>query len=231
LYKTGDLARVNASDEIDFLGRIDEQIKIRGHRIEPNEIVNALDQNPLVEASAVVARADAAGEKRLVAYVVPASHLTFSPRGLQESLRRKLPDYMIPTVFVRMDGLPLTSNGKLDRAALPDPTDENTIREEAFAVPSTPVQKKLALIAGELLRVERVSVHDNFFLMGGHSLLGTQLVTRVSQHFGVDLALRDVFEAPTIEELAQRVEDKVLKKIASMSEEEVQRFLEDAQAS
>jgi hypothetical protein len=138
---------------------------------------------------------------------------------------------MIPSLFVRIPGLPLTAHGKVDRAALPEPAEDNIIRDEAFAVPSTPVQQKLAQIAGELLRVELVGLHDNFFLMGGHSLLGTQLVTRVNQHFGVELVLREVFEAPTIEELAERVEEKIVQKIANMPEEEVERFLERAQAS
>jgi amino acid adenylation domain-containing protein len=228
LYKTGDLARFTASGEIDFLGRADEQIKIRGHRIEPNEIVNALNENPLVAASAVVASDSDQGEKRLVAYVVSASNVTFSPRGLQESLRSRLPDYMIPTVFVRIDELPLTRNGKIDRAALPEPTDENMVRDQQYVPPSSPVQEKLAQIAGELLKVERISMRDNFFLLGGHSLLGTQLVTRVNQLFGIDLGLREIFEAPTIEELALRVEEQVMQRIASMSEEDVRRLLDAA---
>src|SRR5262249_39790893 len=158
-------------------------------------IANALDQNPMVAASAVVARDAVGGEKRLVAYVVPASNVALSPRGLQESLRTRLPDYMIPTLFVRITHLPLTSNGKIDRAALPEPGDDNTIHDEGFVAPSTPVQQRLAQIAGELLKVESVGLHDNFFLMGGHSLLGTQLVTRVNRLFGVELTLREVFEA------------------------------------
>jgi amino acid adenylation domain-containing protein len=219
LYKTGDLGRFTSNGEIDFLGRLDEQIKIRGHRVEPNEIANALDQNPLVAASAVVARDAVGGEKRLVAYVVPASsNVALSPRGLQESLRTRLPDYMIPTLFVRITQLPLTSNGKIDRAALPEPADDNTIHDEGFVAPSTPVQQRLSEIAGELLKVESVGLHDNFFLMGGHSLLGTQLVTRVNRLFGVELGLREVFESPTIEDLAACVEKKILKKIAEMPE-------------
>ncbi len=232
LYKTGDLGRFTSNGEIDFLGRVDEQIKILGHRVEPNEIANALDQNPLVAASAVVARDAVDGEKRLVAYVVPASsNVALSPRGLQESLRTRLPDYMIPTLFVRITQLPLTSNGKIDRAALPEPADDNTMHDEDFVAPSTPVQRRLAEIAGELLKVESVGLHDNFFLMGGHSLLGTQLVMRVNRLFGVELALREVFESPTIEDLAACVEKKIVKKIAEMPEEEVQRFRQIAQAS
>jgi acyl-CoA synthetase (AMP-forming)/AMP-acid ligase II/acyl carrier protein len=219
LYKTGDLGRFTSNGEIDFLGRVDEQIKIRGHRVEPNEIANALNQNPLVAASAVVARDVVGGEKRLVAYVISASsNVPLSPRGLQECLRTRLPDYMIPTLFVRITQIPLTSNGKIDRAALPEPVDDNTIHEEGFVAPSTPVQQRLAQIAGELLKVESVGMHDNFFLMGGHSLLGTQLVTRVNRFFGVELGLRDVFESPTIEDLAACVEKKIVKKIAEMPE-------------
>jgi amino acid adenylation domain-containing protein len=231
LYKTGDLGRFTSNGEIDFLGRVDEQIKIRGHRVEPNEIANTLDQNPLVAASAVVARDAVGGEKRVVAYVVPASNVALSPRALQESLRTRLPDYMIPTLFVRIADLPLTSNGKIDRAALPEPMDDNTIHDEGFVAPSTPVQQRLAEIAGQLLKVESVGLHDNFFLMGGHSLLGTQLVTRVNRLFGVELTLREVFESPTIEELAACVERKIVQKIAEMPEEEVQRFVRMDQAS
>src|SRR5262249_44702155 len=127
LYKTGDLGKFTAGGEVDFLGRVDEQIKIRGHRVEPNEIANALDQNPLVAASAVVARAAGGDEKKLVAYVVPASNVALSRRGLQEPLRARLPEYMIPTLFVCIAQLPLTPHGKIDRAALPEPGEDNTI--------------------------------------------------------------------------------------------------------
>ena len=138
---------------------------------------------------------------------------------------------MIPAAFIVLDALPLTPNGKIDRQALPAPDQRQLSLGEAFVAPRTPTEELLAGIWAHVLGVASVGLHDNFFLMGGHSLLGTQLVTRVNQHFGVDLGLREVFEAPTIEELAACVEGKIAQKIAEMPEEEVQRFLQKAQAT
>lgn len=225
LYRTGDLARYLANGEIAYLGRIDEQIKIMGHRIEPNEIVAVLERHPSIHASRVVAREDACSEKHLVAYVVVDSESHPSAADLRSFLERDLPQYMIPSVFVQLESLPLTLNGKVDRASLPTPNRENTLRDEDFTPPRTPVEEKLALMLSALLGLEQVSVHDNFFMLGGHSLLGTQLISQIRGLFGVELALRTLFEAPTIEQLSLEIQRLVFARVEAMSEEEALRLL------
>jgi acyl carrier protein len=220
LYATGDLASLLPNGELAFHGRADDQIKIRGFRIEPNEIVRVLAKNPLVRESAVISR----GEK-LVAYIVPNSATELSERGLQEVLRKSLPDYMIPSAFVLVDAMPYTENGKLDRNALPEPTLANTIRDDAFEAPTNPLEEKLAQIVCELLYTDRVGISDNFFLLGGHSLMGAQLVDRVNREFEVELTLRSVFDYPTVSGLALEIEDALMARVESMSEEEAQRLL------
>jgi len=205
LYRTGDLTRYLPDGQIAFLGRKDEQIKIRGYRIEPNEIVSLLNQYPGVQTSVVVARADNGGDKRLVAYLI-GSHTQFTQSALQEHLRTQLPDYMVPAVFVRLDSLPLKSSGKVDYAALPAPTSLNTIVDEVYLSPRTPVEQQIASVLAELLGLEKVGVNDNFFFLGGHSLLGTQLIARVRNIFGIELPLRMVFDSPTAAELSFEIE-------------------------
>jgi amino acid adenylation domain-containing protein len=205
LYRTGDLTRYLPDGQIAFLGRKDEQIKIRGYRIEPNEIVRLLNQYPGVQTSVVVARADNGGEKRLIAYLISSSS-QLTQGALQEHLRAQLPDYMVPPVFVRLDSLPLKSSGKVDYAALPAPTLLNTIADEVYLSPRTPVEQQISSILAELLGLERVGVNDNFFFLGGHSLLGTQLIARVRNIFGVELPLRIVFDSPTAAQLSFEVE-------------------------
>jgi amino acid adenylation domain-containing protein len=205
LYRTGDLVRYLPDGQIAFIGRTDEQVKIRGYRIEPNEIISLLNQYPGVETSMVVARADNGGDKRLIAYVV-SSDPQLTRGALQEHLRAQLPDYMVPAAFVRIDALPLNSSGKLDRAALPVPTSLNTIADEIYIAPRTTIEKRVASILAELLGLEKVGVNDNFFFLGGHSLLGTQLIARVRGIFGVELPLRKVFDSPTAAELSDEIE-------------------------
>jgi len=205
LYRTGDLVRYLPDGQIAFVGRTDEQIKIRGYRIEPNEIINLLNEFPGVETSVVVARADNGDDKRLVAYVVSSSQ-QLTRGSLQEHLRARLPDYMVPAAFVRIDALPLKSSGKVDRTALPAPTTLNTIADEVYIAPRTVAEKRVVSILAELLGLEKVGVNDNFFFLGGHSLLGTQLIARVRSIFGVELPLRKVFDSPTAAELASEIE-------------------------
>ena len=226
LYRTGDRARFLPDGQIAFLGRADNQIKIRGYRIEQEEIVAALNAHPDVQASVVVAREDIPGEKQLVAYLVLAPEASLTTTALQDTLKARLPDYMIPATFVRLDALPITPNGKTDYAALPAPDAANTIQHEAMVLPSTPAEERVAAIVAELLHLERVSIDDNFFLLGGHSLLGTQLITRISEAFGLALSLRVLFNAPTVRQLAAEIEQQMLEKLAAMSEEEVQHLLQ-----
>lgn len=220
LYRTGDLARFLPNGEIEFLGRLDEQIKIRGFRIEPNEIVRVLDAHPGVSASAVVAReneANQAEERVLVAYVILADAAAVSGTTLREHLSKRLPDYMIPSAFVRLESLPLTANGKVDRAALPAPSNANLLREGNFVAPSGPVQQRLATIIASLLHLDQIGANDNFFLLGGHSLLGTQLIARVNETFGVELPLLQLFDHPTLAEMSGAIEKLILAKLATAS--------------
>jgi amino acid adenylation domain-containing protein len=219
LYRTGDRARVLPSGEIEFMGRLDDQIKIRGYRVEPNEIINALNTYPGVQASAVAVDEDK-GEKRLVAYVVLGAGTRVDPTSLRQMLSRKLPDYMVPAALVRVDALPLTANGKVDHTALPAPTAANALADDQFVSPRTMVEERLAGILRPLLHVDRVSVKDNFFLLGGHSLLGTQLITRINESFGVELSLLSLFDHPTLEEMSLEVEKLILAKVEAMSAED-----------
>ena len=226
LYRTGDLARYLANGEIAYLGRSDEQIKIRGHRIEPNEIVAVLDRHPAIAASRVIAHGDVCSDQHLVAYVVTAAEAQPSAADLRSFLENELPHYMVPPVFVQLDSFPLTQNGKVDRAALPAPNPENTLRDDEFTAPRTPLEERLGAMLSSLLGLEQVSVHDNFFMLGGHSLLGTQLISQIRGAFGVELALRTLFESPTIEQLSVEIQRLLLAQVEAMSEEEVLRMLE-----
>jgi amino acid adenylation domain-containing protein len=208
LYKTGDLARYLPDGNIEFLGRLDNQVKIRNIRIELGEIEAALAQHPGVREGIVIARQDAAGEKQLVAYVVPRQDLPGRLRenleglNLREFLRAKLPDYAIPASFVFLDALPLNISGKVDRRALPAPDWTRVDRAAMFVAPRTSVEAELARVWANLLNVERVGIYDNFFDLGGHSLLATQLVSRIRDAFQIELALKSFFETPTIANLA-----------------------------
>nr|AXN93624.1 PuwG [Symplocastrum muelleri NIVA-CYA 644] len=203
LYKTGDLARYLPNGNIEFLGRIDNQVKIRGFRIELGEIEAALATHSQVRQAIAIAREDTPGDKRLVAYIVPHQE---SPKDseLRSFLRQKLPDYMVPNVFVFLDTLPLTPNGKIDRRALPTP-DIELILTDSFVSPSTPTQQAIADIFTEVLSIKQVSIHDNFFELGGHSLLATQVISRLRQIFQIELPLRCLFESPTIAELDRSI--------------------------
>jgi amino acid adenylation domain-containing protein len=203
LYRTGDRARWLAGGTLEFLGRLDDQVKLSGYRIEPGEIETVLVQHPEVRAAAVIAREDWPGDRRLVAYVVPAGRLE-AVSELRTFLQQRLPDYMVPSVFVALDQLPLSPNGKIDRRSLPAP-QAATPQQGRFIAPRTPAEELLAGLWASVLRLERVSVEDNFFALGGHSLLATQVISRVRTAFGVELPLRALFEDPTVAGLARRV--------------------------
>jgi len=225
LYKTGDLACRLSDGELAFLGRTDEQIKILGHRIEPNEIVAVLDRHPSIRSSVVVARGQDCREKQLAAYIVLSNGHTPATGDLRTFLQSALPDYMVPTVFVRLDALPLTPNSKVDRGALPEPDPENTLRDDPFTAPSTPIEQRLSKLLTTLLNLNEVSINDNFFLLGGHSLLGTQLIGRIRGAFGVELGLRTLFDTPTIAELSTEIEQLIVGRVESMSDDEVESLL------
>jgi amino acid adenylation domain-containing protein len=225
LFKTGDCAQLLPDGQIAFLGRFDEQIKIRGFRIEPNEIAAALNEHPAVSQSVIVAREVTCGDSRLVAYLVPkAGHLA-TVSELRDFLSARLPAYMVPAMYVTIDTIPLTPNGKVDRAALPAPDASNTLGEDVFHAPQTEVEQVVAGILAPLLGVARVDVEANFFALGGHSLLGIQLISRLRESLGVELSLRTVFESPSVSELSAEIERLLCEKLEAMSEEEVQRTL------
>ncbi len=204
MYRTGDRARWLADGTLEFLGRTDAQVKIRGFRIEPGEVEAALEALAGVREAVVAVREDAPGERRLVAYVVPEDGAEVRVAELRERLRERLPEYMVPSVVVALEALPLTPSGKTDRRALPAPGRADAA--DTFLAPRTPVEEILAGIWAAVLKAERVGVRDDFFALGGHSLVGTQVAARVRDAFRVELPLRALFEAPTVEGLAARVE-------------------------
>lgn len=222
LYRTGDLVRWLRDGNIEFLGRIDQQVKVRGFRIELGEIEAALAEHPAVGAATVVARADG-GDKRLVAYIVPAPGRAPAGAELRAHLADRLPGYMVPSAFVTLPSLPLTASGKVDRRALPAP-DAAQIETDAYVAPRTPIEQDLAVIWAQVLGVPRVGVHDNFFDLGGHSLLATQIISRAREAYPVELSLRRLFETPTVAGLANLVEEGLL---AGQSDEELAALLKE----
>lgn len=211
-YRTGDLVRRLPNGELEFLGRCDEQVKIRGYRIEPNEIIRVINEYPGVETSTVVTR-DLNGDKALVAYLVAKENCAISGAGLRNHIAKQIPSFMVPGLFVRLEALPVTVNGKIDKSALPHPNDSNSINDEGFVAPRTRVEQRLAPILAHLLRVQAVGINDNFFLLGGHSLLGTQLITKIRQSFGVELSLLSLFDHPTLAGMSAEIEKLILNKI------------------
>ncbi|MFD6286392.1 amino acid adenylation domain-containing protein, partial [Streptomyces sp. NPDC060205] len=205
LYRSGDRARFLPNGTLEYLGRADKQIKVRGFRIEPGEIESLLAAHPAVRSAVVTASGDGT-DRRLVAYLVPAAHTAGVPDAeeLRAHLRRELPDYMIPSAFVELAALPLTANGKLDRAALPEPAHATAAD---FAAPAGATEEQLARIWSEVLGVDRIGADDNFFEVGGHSLLATQVVSRIRDAFRADVPLSALFDLPTVRELAPVLEN------------------------
>jgi acyl carrier protein len=203
LYRTGDLARWRHDGTIECLGRMDHQVKIRGFRIELGEIEAALQQHPGVRQAVAVVRTYGPGDTRLVGYVVGEAGL--SVEGLQTHLQALLPEYMVPTRYVLLDRLPLTPSGKVDRKALPMP-DATPTSGSSYVAPRTPLEESLVAIWQEVLKIERVGVEDNFFDLGGHSLLMMQVVSRVERVLGIAMPVRSFFEFPTIAALAAEIE-------------------------
>lgn len=201
LYKTGDLARYLPDGNIEFLGRIDHQVKLRGFRIELEEIEVTLNQFPGVQQSVVLAREDVPGDKRLVAYVV-ASGAQLPVNELRRALKQKLPDYMVPAAFVMLDELPLNPNGKINRSALPAPQPDRP-ELAAFVAPQDPIEQELAQIWQQVLNLQSIGVTDHFFDLGGSSLLAAQLLSQIEAKFNQRLALATLLQAPTIQQLAE----------------------------
>ncbi|MGD2183146.1 amino acid adenylation domain-containing protein [Lusitaniella coriacea LEGE 07167] len=202
LYRTGDRGRYRQDGLLEILGRIDDQIKIRGIRIEPQEIATVLNQHSAIAQTVILAREDEPGNKRLVAYCVANAQLT--PRELRHFLQGQLPEYMIPVAFVLLEALPLTPNGKVDRNALPVPNSSHLLQSENFVAPRNETEQTIAAIWNQILGVN-AGIFDDFFELGGHSLLATQVIARVREAFAIDLPLRRLFEFPTIAGLSEAV--------------------------
>jgi amino acid adenylation domain-containing protein len=206
IYRTGDIGRLLPDGQIAYLGRLDDQVKIQGFRIEPDEIVGRLNQHPEVAESLVIARTNARMEKYLAAYVVAQPGCRPSESGLPDFLRATLPAYMVPATFVYLDAFPVTPNGKIDRALLAEMAPPAPCCDEDDAAPQTTVEGTVASIVSSLLQLSKIGRDDNFFLQGGHSLFGAQLIARIKGVFGVELSLLTVFDSPTVAALAAEIE-------------------------
>jgi acyl carrier protein len=182
------------------------------------------------EDPAVPVSGTASDSKRLVAYLVPTagSETELSAHSLREIMMRYLPDYMIPSAFVLLDKLPMTPNGKMDRAALPSPDESNMLPNVVYLAPSTLLEERLADMVASLLGVKRVGIEDNFFMLGGHSLLGTQLIVRVAETFGVNVSLHTLFESPTVAQLSNVIEELIFEKLEAVSDDQILQMLESA---
>jgi acyl carrier protein len=216
LYKTGDLARWRADGTIEYLGRLDHQVKVRGCRIELGEVEAALASHPGISRCLVLTEEDAQDGARLVAYVVPAAPGA-APRGqeLRRHLARTLPDYMLPKAFVALDSFPVTPNGKLDRAALPRRTPDGGGPADESEPPQTEVERRLAGLWAEVLDVPRVGRDDPFFALGGDSFAAVRLMSRVAHAFGVSLPLRVLYEPGTVAGMAEALEREDAAKVAA----------------
>ncbi|MBZ5723309.1 MAG: amino acid adenylation domain-containing protein [Acidobacteriia bacterium] len=205
MYRTGDLARYRPDGNVEFLGRLDHQVKIRGFRIELGEIESVLEQHPAVRQAVVVAREDTPGDKRLVAYVVPDTERAVTPGGLRSHARKQLPDYMAPSAFVQLATLPLTPNGKVDRKALPAPKLSDFEIDPNYVAPRDATERRLVELWEEVLGIRPVGVTTSFFDLGGRSILAARLFMKITRAFGKDLPLATLFQAPTVEQLAQEL--------------------------
>jgi len=203
LYKTGDLARYLPDGSIEFLGRMDQQVKIRGFRVELGEIEAVLAEHKAVRETVVVAREDVPGDKRLVAYVVPEGETPPSLKELRTFLKEKLPEYMVPAHFVILEALPWTANGKINRQALPEVAGNGSDLKAEYVAPQTTVEQAIANVWQQVLNLEKVGVHDNFFDLGGQSLLMAQAHSQLRELLRLDLPLIKMLEHPTVSALAR----------------------------
>ena len=226
LYRTGDVVRWSEDGRIEFLGRMDFQVKLRGFRVELGEIESVLNRHADVGESVVLLREDTPGDKRLVGYVVRRGGRDIDGGALRAFLKEQLPDYMVPSAIVFLKGFPLTANGKVDRRALSAPTRVD-LGAGGVVGPRTSVERALAQIWRAVLKVDRLSIHDNFFDLGGHSLLATQVISRVRDSFQLEVPLRKLFESPTIADFALVVEEALLEDVEALTEEQAVRRLSE----
>jgi acyl-coenzyme A synthetase/AMP-(fatty) acid ligase/aryl carrier-like protein len=231
LYKTGDLAHYLEGGVIEFLSRIDSQVKIRGTRVEMGEVEAILRQYSYITDTVVIAREDRQGDKKLVAYVAADRHSPLTDFELRSYLRGRLPEFMLPSSFVILEKLPYTSTGKIDRQALPAPLVTRADQQAAYVSPRTPIEETLTEIWQRILQAGQIGVQDNFFSAGGHSLMSMQLLSQVRKTFGVDLSLRRFFASPTVEAMAKNVEEAILAKSSADSVDTLLDMLEGIQES
>jgi acyl carrier protein len=238
LYRTGDLGRYVKGWDIEYLGRVDQQVKIRGYRIELGEIKAVLEEHASVRECVVVMREGAGREKQLAAYAVAEPGEVVEASVLREHAKKRLPEYMVPTDYVEIECVPLTSNGKMNVSSLPEPEEARAKYAGGYEAPRTAVEKMLAEIWSEVLEVEQVGVNDNFFDLGGHSLLLTRLASRIREVFEVNLPLRILFDAPTIAEMIEAITawqieqsdaaeiSQMLEELKNLSPDEINELLE-----
>jgi acyl carrier protein len=238
LYRSGDLVRYLPDGNLEFLGRMDNQVKLRGFRIELGEIESLLNQYPGIRQAVANVREDQPGDHRLVVYLVADSGNDIDPSEIREYLKAFLPAYMLPSTYVFMEAFPTTSSGKVDRRALPIPDIVHQPSGASQGAPQTPLEQVLAGIFSQVLGVTSISVHDNFFDMGGHSLLAIRLSSQIGETFDLEIPMRTVFESPTVAEMAEqmlanpenreKVEDtaRLLLEIAQLSEAEASKLLD-----
>ena len=237
MYRSGDLARYLPEGEIEFLGRVDQQVKLRGQRIELGEIEAALDHHSLILQSTVKLHKDFRGEHRLVAFVTTESGNNFTTREMREFLKGRLPDYMVPSLLIRLDSMPLTPSGKISRKGLPAIEQSLFESEQRFDAPGTPVEQVLIGLWADILGLDQVGIHDDFFEIGGHSILAARLVSQIKEVFQFELSLRTFFEERTAARLAavmvadaamgsrvQRIADLAIN-VANFTDNEVETML------
>jgi len=237
LYKTGDFGRLLPSGGIEFVGRVDDLVKVRGFRIELGEIAKTIRQHPEINDAFVLALDADSDRSRIVAYAVPNLRSTISATDLRSYVRKKLPDYMVPARFIFLDALPVSPNGKIDRKALPVPGRSRPELDVPYIAARSPVETELAKIWAEVLAIDRVGIHDNFFDLGGHSLAATRVISRVIQKCQLELPIKALFESPTVAEMAlvitlnqtrkanQEELERMLSELGKMSEEEAETVL------
>jgi surfactin family lipopeptide synthetase A len=242
LYRTGDLGRYLADGGIEFLGRADDQIKVRGFRIEPSEIEKTIREHPSVQETILIAREDRPGSKRLVAYLVSNHNQPPTIKEMRNFLKQKLPDHMVPSAFMFLEDLPRMANGKVDRRALPDPGRSRPDLDTPFVAPRAPVEKELAQIWADVLCLDQVGIHDDFLELGGDSLVASQVISRVIKSFQLDLPVQALFQSPTVAEMAEVIaqnqakklseEDlaRILAELESLSEDQAQEFVDRGEA-
>ena len=240
LYRTGDLVKYKMDGNIEFLGRVDQQVKLRGFRIELGEIESVIAGNFNIKECVVTLKEGKNGEKRIVAYIIPAQNQSITSIELKDFLRNSLPDYMIPSSFVFLETFPISPSGKVDRNALPEPEFDRANLASDYISPRDEQETRLCQICSELLHIQNVGINDNFFELGGHSLLATQFISRIRDDFKVEISVRSLFENPTVSGISQQITQlvkpeesetdritRLLAQIDQLSEEEIHLLLAD----